>query len=65
MKDWYCKCGQLVCSDVKPVPIRWTDGHVCTFEDGGETVAEHLEDFDVLDEWDISKLEWEEDKHEE
>jgi hypothetical protein len=43
MRDWYCRCGQLVISGEKPQPIHWTDGHVCTFKDGGETVPEHLE----------------------
>ncbi len=32
MKDWICKeCGQEVLSTERPLPINWTDGHVCRF----------------------------------
>ena len=26
-------CGHLVSADTRPEPIRWTDGHVCAFEE--------------------------------
>ena len=30
---WYCpKCGHVVISEMKPEPIRWSDGHVCYFK---------------------------------
>lgn len=31
-KDWLCKCGHEVVAREKPQPIKWTDGHICTFE---------------------------------
>lgn len=29
---WVCrKCGQEVVAKERPAPMRWTDGHVCSF----------------------------------
>jgi hypothetical protein len=29
---WICReCGQEVVSSKPPAPIKWTDGHVCSF----------------------------------
>ena len=34
---WYCpKCGHVVISEMKPEPIRWSDGHVCYFKPESE-----------------------------
>jgi hypothetical protein len=31
-QDWICpRCGQEVSSIEKPEPIKWTDGHQCSF----------------------------------
>ena len=33
-KEWRCnECGQEVVSKEKPNPIRWADGHVCSFSE--------------------------------
>lgn len=33
MNYYFCnKCGHVVISDIKPEPIKWTDGHVCFFQ---------------------------------
>jgi hypothetical protein len=32
MKDWVCtKCGHEVMATERPSPIKWSDGHVCSF----------------------------------
>ena len=43
-KEWRCnECGQEVFSTEKPNPIRWSDGHVCSFSEYEEP------DFSELD----------------
>jgi len=33
-KEWRCnECGQEVVSKEEPNPIRWADGHVCSFSE--------------------------------
>ena len=36
MKLYLCPCGHEVVSDRHPEPIRWDDGHVCTFYEQNE-----------------------------
>jgi hypothetical protein len=41
MKDWYCgECGQEVLAKEKPQPIKWTDGHVCSFTEVKQVVIQ-------------------------
>ena len=43
---WTCvKCGYLVVAKEKPAPIRWSDGHVCYFEES-KTLDEAMEKHD-------------------
>ena len=36
-RTWVCsECGQNVMSKENPTPIRWSDGHVCTFAEEKE-----------------------------
>ena len=41
-KTWICRtrieseeCGQIVFADDRPAAIKWTDGHICAFEEEG------------------------------
>ena len=32
MKAWKCsKCGHVVIANERPAPIKWDDGHICSF----------------------------------
>lgn len=43
-KEWRCnKCGQEVISAEKPNPIRWSDGHVCSFSEYEEPCFSELD----------------------
>lgn len=34
LRDWICDdCGHEVAAFEKPANLRWTDGHVCRFEE--------------------------------
>jgi len=42
---WKCrKCGHMVVSVERPGPIKWSDGHICRFEQevSSETEKERL-----------------------
>jgi hypothetical protein len=31
-KKWVCpKCGHIIVAENRPSPIKWSDGHMCTF----------------------------------
>ena len=43
-KEWRCnECGQEVFSAEEPNPIRWTDGHVCSFSEYEEPCSSELD----------------------
>jgi len=43
-KEWRCnECGQEVYSADKPNPIRWSDGHVCSFSEYEEPCFSELD----------------------
>ena len=44
LKEWRCnECGQEVVSREEPNPIRWTDGHVCSFSEHEEPCFSELD----------------------
>ena len=44
LKEWrFEECGQEVHSAEKPNPIRWTDGHVCSFSEYEEPCFSELD----------------------
>lgn len=44
MKLWICKCGHEVYASEKPSPIRWTDGHVCTFHNPADEFEKKIQE---------------------
>lgn len=37
MTAWRCReCKHIVIADVNPTPLKWDDGHICSFEEHKE-----------------------------
>ncbi len=51
MAAWICRaCKHVVIADENPTPLKWNDGHICSFE-------EHKEYFNFDDLVQVPKLE--------